>query len=263
MKGYIYQIENLKTGKSYIGQTINFNKRKNKHLSELRRNKHNNCKLQNAFNVYGEQEFHFRYWEFEIKNQEELDRLECEYIEKFDSIENGYNIMPGGGVLPLNQKTNNEDIIKFLCINFVFGDGYGKVCEEIFGWAKGTASTAKRKKGYTEANTKFEAMSNDEKIKIANKAMEEYNVEEVKLKRQTKQGGCLKAYSLSKEDYYYAFYLQEKGYGYTKVANLLGIKPLTVKDWFNDRSRKKEKEEYLKLSEQEKLRIAGARKSRN
>ena len=43
------------------------------------------------------------------------------------------------------------------------------------------------------------------------------------------------------------------GYGYTSVANYLGIKPSTVKDWFNGRSRKKEREQFNKLSDNEKV----------
>ena len=41
------------------------------------------------------------------------------------------------------------------------------------------------------------------------------------------------------------------------MANYLGIKPATVKDWFNGRSRKKEKEQFNKLSDEEKNRLIG------
>lgn len=252
MIGYIYQIENLQTGKSYIGQTVNFRQRKNRHLSDLRRNKHHNKKLQNAFNKYGEQEFHFRYWKFEIKSEKELDALEEEYIKKYNAIDDGYNIEPAGGSPPHRQKTKNEDIIKFLCINEIFGDGYGKTCEEIFGWAQGTASVAKRRKGYLSAILEFEKLNKDEVKKIAQDCFDQLKIQDIKLKRELKQGGCSRAYKLTKKDYYYAFYMQEQGYGYTEVANILGIKPATVKDWFNGRSRKKEKQEYLQLTEDEK-----------
>ena len=50
---------------------------------------------------------------------------------------------------------------------------------------------------------------------------------------------------------------QELGYGYTTVANYLGVKPATVKDWFNGRSRKKEKEKFNKLSDYEKNQLIG------
>lgn len=47
------------------------------------------------------------------------------------------------------------------------------------------------------------------------------------------------------------------GYGYTSVANYLGIKSSTVKDWFNGRSRKKEREQFNKLSDNEKSQLTG------
>ena len=41
------------------------------------------------------------------------------------------------------------------------------------------------------------------------------------------------------------------------MANYLGVKPATVKDWFNGRSRKKEKEIFNRLSNEEKNRLIG------
>ena len=257
MKGYIYQIENLINHKSYIGQTVNFKRRKRTHLNDLRNNQHENIKLQNAWNKYGEQEFHFRVWEFEIENEKELDKLECEYIEKYNSLNNGYNIALGGGKPPLHQKVKNEDIVKFLCVQFKYGDGLGKTCEDIFGWAKGTASAAKLKKRFLTAWDIYEAMSKEEQDKLAIKTYEEYHMEEKRLQKQVAQGGCSRAYSLTANDYNFAFMAQELGYGYTSVANYLQIRPTTVKDWFNGRSRKKEREQFNKLSEDEKSQLIG------
>lgn len=54
----IYKIENLINGKIYIGSTHKvLNKRKSEHFSLLRKNKHYNKKLQNAWNKYGEESF--------------------------------------------------------------------------------------------------------------------------------------------------------------------------------------------------------------
>ena len=64
--------------------------------------------------------------------------------------------MPGGGAPPLRQIVRDEDIVKFLCIQWKYGDGYGKTCEEIFHWANGTASAAKRKSRYLKVNDIFE-----------------------------------------------------------------------------------------------------------
>lgn len=257
MIGYIYQIENLVTHKSYIGQTVDFKRRKRTHINNLKNRNHDNIKLQNAWNKYGEQEFHFRVWEFEINSPEELDRLECEYIKKYDSIENGYNIAPGGGKPPLHQKVKNEDIVKFLCIQFKYGDGLGKTCEDIFGWSKGTASVAKRKIRFLTAWDIYEKMTKEEQDRLAEKTYNQYHMEEKRFQRQLAQGGCSKAYSLTQDDYNFAFMAQELGYGYTSVANYMQIRPSTVKDWFNGRSRKKERENFKGLSTDKKNQLVG------
>ena len=257
MVGYIYQIENLITHESYIGQTINFKQRQRTHINQLKGNRHENPKLQNAWNKYGEQEFHFRVWEFEINSEEELNKLECEYIEKYDSLNNGYNLVEGGGKPPLHQKVKDDDIVSFLCVQWKYGDGYGKTCEEIFGWSKGTASSAKRKVRFLKANDIFDKMTDLEKENRVNEINDKYNLNDKSLKRQLTQGGCQKAYQLSSEDFNFAFAAQELGYGYTAVANYIGVKPATVKDWFNGRSRKKEKEQFNKLSSEEKSQFFG------
>lgn len=55
----IYLIKNKITGDSYIGSSVNVKKRFKEHLGLLRRRKHVNRFLQNAFNKYGEQYFDF------------------------------------------------------------------------------------------------------------------------------------------------------------------------------------------------------------
>lgn len=59
MKSGIYKILNKINQKSYIGSSISVNDRKNCHFSNLRRNKHTNKFLQNAWNKYGENNFEF------------------------------------------------------------------------------------------------------------------------------------------------------------------------------------------------------------
>lgn len=47
-------------GDFYVGQSIRLSDRKNVHFSHLRLNQHKNCHLQNAFNLYGEENFIFK-----------------------------------------------------------------------------------------------------------------------------------------------------------------------------------------------------------
>ncbi len=101
--GYIYQIKNLENGKVYIGQSIDFEKRKNQHLQRLKVGKHHNKELQKDFDAYIDNGFNFKVIE-SAETKEELDQLEASYINKTKTFENGYNIRDGliGGKDQLN-----------------------------------------------------------------------------------------------------------------------------------------------------------------
>lgn len=99
----IYCIENLINGKRYIGQSKDIHRRWGGHISKLRNNRHKNEKLQNAWNKYGESNFHFNI--IEIVDAEKLDEAEVHYIELYNSFKNGYNKDTGGS----GQKTMTEE----------------------------------------------------------------------------------------------------------------------------------------------------------
>lgn len=96
MKCYIYFIINQVTKERYVGQTTNFARRKNEHLSKLKENRHPNPKLQNAFNKYGIDSFIINKIQFDDITKKELDEQEIYYIKKYNSFENGYNLTAGG-----------------------------------------------------------------------------------------------------------------------------------------------------------------------
>lgn len=257
MVGYIYRITNTQTKQSYIGQTIDINRRRRTHFNRLNNKTHDNPKLQSSWNKYGKENFEFEYWEFNISSIEELDKLECEYIKKYNGLSDGFNLTPGGGKPPLHQKVKDDDIATFLCVQQILGDGYGKTCEQIFGWSKGTASAAKRKVRYAKGWIIYEEMTEEERVQRGQDFIKSQHLKETALQRQLTQGGCVKAYSLTQDDYNFAFMAQELGYGYTAVANYLGVKPATVKDWFGRRSRNKEREQFNKMSDDDRNQVIG------
>lgn len=257
MIGYVYRITNIQTQKTYVGITEDFERRKRKHIKELKNNIHHSPKLQKAWNYWGENNFEWTVREVQINQYDDLYDIEKEEIKKYNSYNDGYNCNSGGRISDWKQKVKNEDIVKYLCIQWKYGDGYGKTCEQIFGWSIGTASAAKRKVRFIDANILFEKLTEEEKTQIAINTFEQYEINKKALKRQLTQGGCTKAYQLTQDDFNFAFAAQSLGYSYTPVANYLGIKPATVKDWFNGRSRKKEKEQFNKLSDEEKNRLIG------
>lgn len=108
----IYKITNLVNGKVYIGQTIKgFNKRKRTHVYELLNNRHNNKKLQNAWNKYGSKNFEFSIIEF--CEESALDEKERYYIQKYNSFRFGYNMTIGGKQVMQNRSHSLETRKKF------------------------------------------------------------------------------------------------------------------------------------------------------
>lgn len=93
LKSGIYQIKCLANNKVYIGQSIDLNNRYIQHISALRKNNHENYKLQKDFNFFKENNFEFNI--LSVCPQEMLNHLEDFYIKKYDSVINGYNLING------------------------------------------------------------------------------------------------------------------------------------------------------------------------
>lgn len=85
----IYKITNLINKKVYIGQSINIEQRWAKH-----RNSTDDFAIHKAFRKYGIENFDFEI--LEKCSQEQLDEKEKYWIEYYDSLNNGYNMIPGG-----------------------------------------------------------------------------------------------------------------------------------------------------------------------
>ena len=86
----IYAIENLKTGKIYIGSSLDIEHRFSHHLFMLRSNKHSNPYLQNSWNKHGEDSFLF--YIVEVTSDDLLVDREQYYIDNLDC----YNNRPAG-----------------------------------------------------------------------------------------------------------------------------------------------------------------------
>ena len=53
----VYKIINIVNSKVYIGSSVNYTRRKNRHFNELKINKHHSPHLQRAYNKYGKENF--------------------------------------------------------------------------------------------------------------------------------------------------------------------------------------------------------------
>jgi group I intron endonuclease len=80
MNSGIYQIRNVITGDTYIGQAVHFRKRQNRHWWELKNNLHSNRHLQRSVNKHGLENFEFNKLVF--CEREELTKTE-QYLVDF------------------------------------------------------------------------------------------------------------------------------------------------------------------------------------
>lgn len=95
----IYMVKNNVNGKVYIGQTIETlpERRWQNHLSSIRCGIHKNTHLSSSVSRYGEESFSFSIID-SAESQEELDKLECHYINVYKTLNRkfGYNKRLGG-----------------------------------------------------------------------------------------------------------------------------------------------------------------------
>ena len=112
-KGYemrgIYKITNLNDGKVYIGKSEDLKRRIKTHKLLLKRNKHFNYHLQNAYNKYGEKFFQFDVIH-EANDDEDLNILETHYIKQYNAFNQdyGYNMTTGGEGNIRSEETRNK-----------------------------------------------------------------------------------------------------------------------------------------------------------
>lgn len=112
MKGYIYKITNTINGKVYIGQTKQtIEQRFIQHKSHARTGQSHH-KLARALRKYGDENFIIEL--VEVCDYEMLNERERYWINIFNSIENGYNILLGGQDISCYYPIENEqEIIEY------------------------------------------------------------------------------------------------------------------------------------------------------
>lgn len=106
----IYMFTNRCSGKSYIGQSVNIEKRYDSHLFKLSEK----SLFHDELRYYGIQNFDFEI--LEECNVQDLDDREMFYIKKYNTISpNGYNLTAGGGNSPhLNSLKSFEDVDRII-----------------------------------------------------------------------------------------------------------------------------------------------------
>ena len=103
----IYEILNIITGKSYIGQAVNIEKRLKNHKDQLKKGNHSNTHLQHSHDKYGIGVFDFRI--IEECCEDDLDEKEKEWISAA-GYETGkcFNLREGGNGGRLSEYTKQK-----------------------------------------------------------------------------------------------------------------------------------------------------------
>ena len=88
----VYRIFNLKNGKSYVGQSLDIERRLNEHYRALNSlsHSHHSPKLQQDWNEFGEEAFMAEI--LEICPENRLEEREKYWIYFYNSAEDGYNV---------------------------------------------------------------------------------------------------------------------------------------------------------------------------
>lgn len=192
----IYQIKNTINNKIYIGSAKNIRIRKNKHFSDLLKNKHHCIKLQNSFNKHGVNNFEFSL----LANcpEEYLIKLEQWFL---DNLQPEYNIYKTA-YSPLGHKMSEESKLKLSNIK--------KGIPKPKGFGEKLAEINRGKKFSKEHKEKLRIAYSKRKIKGSPKLTEKQVLEIKKLLSDNRTG--------------------------IYIANLYGIRTSTVSNIKNNKS---------------------------
>lgn len=106
----IYVLENTTTGKQYVGQSIDVNKRKQEHFNSMQKGKHHNDYIQQDYNRGHD----FSFGVLEYCDLSSLNQREKYWINRLNTYNKGYNLTSGGGktFVYVNQKQENDEYNK-------------------------------------------------------------------------------------------------------------------------------------------------------
>lgn len=164
------------------------------------------------------------------------------YIKKFQEI---FNIKDSDNFISIKRDimTDEERIISLCLLKFI-PNCKGELMER-FSCSGQVFERLKRGETYSKIYDAFSQMSENAQEEIAKKYEIEWNIGE-----QHKR--CKK---IKKEDLFLCYAAYEKGKAVREIANYYHLNYSTVKNWLNGTNRKKDYEEYKRLSIEEKQKI--------
>lgn len=176
MRACIYSIKNNINNHEYIGQTIDFVKRKSKHITALRGDYHCNSHLQRAWDKYGEKNFTFSIIE-EITDYSVIGEKERFWIEKrgYYNIDKGREgFTPSAlknmsdahlGKISSRRILESEDAFLILAFDY-FLDCVERPLAKIFEVSRDVIKNLIKRKTYLEVSKEFDSYSFSQKLKL-------------------------------------------------------------------------------------------------
>lgn len=253
---YIYKIENLLNNKKYIGLTNNIARRRARHFTDLRCNRHDNSFLQKEFIRDGEQNFSFEVIFSGDVSVEEIGEKEKFYIKHFDSYLNGYNQNEGGNFGPSNGGSHltKSDLFNIMAA-LEFMSRPGQVLANMYDVTRTTISRIKKGENHCEIRKEYDSLALEEREAIYKIFCESSNFYETKVNStiiQTKR-------KLSEEQVHLIFLNEElkRPVSITSLISKLNINSSnTIYTILKGESYKDFALTYQKLTEEQKNKLA-------
>lgn len=107
----VYKISNSKSGRYYIGYSVNIEKRFKTHKYKLSNNCHDNIFLQRAYNAYGEECFNYEILH-QCKTEEEAKEVELSYLQDLSIRDTIYNLNFNNSGGDLLSHHPDKDVIR-------------------------------------------------------------------------------------------------------------------------------------------------------
>lgn len=118
---FLYVMRNTKNDKVYVGQdsgSVSEMRRVQCHIADAKKFAAGRLKYASkiaaAISKYGIEAFDITIDSWGYKTKDYLNQAEIDLISKFNSIRNGYNIMPGGQGFPSNACIEDKEVRQFL-----------------------------------------------------------------------------------------------------------------------------------------------------
>lgn len=251
---FIYKIENNINHKKYIGLTNNIVRRKLRHFTDLRQNRHDNSFLQKEYNIYGDDNFTFEILFQGDVNEKEIGELEKYYINYFDSYKNGYNQNEGGNFGPSNggSKLIQSDILNILAA-LEFMSRPGQILSDMYDVSKTTISRIKKGVNHVQYKQLYDSLTYEERKAIYDLFCETTNFYEDKVNTTIIKSNR----NLTKEQVYLVFLNEElnRPIPLKRLARFYGVDGKALQCILKGVSYKDYALSYSKITESEKQQL--------